>query len=116
MEGQTSYCLPEKVTATIWRSTGRPKSRQRRIQTRNGSEAGTATQVVFASGTVVGPTTMRRRPSTLCGRSTTGKIAEAVAIGIVVGWFIIWLGAELVPDHIYWPVKFVVKELPEGLR
>jgi hypothetical protein len=44
------------------------------------------------------------------------KIAEAVAGGILVAWFIIWLGAQLSPDHVYLPVKFVVKELPEAFR
>lgn len=44
------------------------------------------------------------------------KIAGAVALGMVIGWFLIWLGAQISPDHIYWPVKFVVKELPEAFR
>lgn len=44
------------------------------------------------------------------------KIAEAVAGGIVMGWFLIWLGAQVLPDYVYWPVKFVVEELPAGLR
>jgi hypothetical protein len=44
------------------------------------------------------------------------KIAEAVAGGILVAWFVIWLGAQISPDHIYFPVKFVVKDLPEALR
>jgi hypothetical protein len=45
-----------------------------------------------------------------------GKIALAVAGGMVLGWFLIWLGAQADSDHIYWPVKFVVEELPEGFR
>ena len=44
------------------------------------------------------------------------KIAEAVAAGILVAWFLIWLGAQASPEHIYFPVKFVVKELPEAFR
>jgi len=44
------------------------------------------------------------------------KIAEAVTGGVLLAWFIIWLGAQISPDHIYLPVKFVVKELPEAFR
>jgi hypothetical protein len=43
---------------------------------------------------------------------TTGGIAGAVAIGILVAFFLIWLGAQISPEHVYLPVKFVVKELP----
>ena len=43
-------------------------------------------------------------------------ITLAVAGGLVLGWFVIWLGAQIDPDHIYWPVKFVVEELPPGLE
>jgi hypothetical protein len=39
-------------------------------------------------------------------------IALAVAIGMVAGWFVIWLGAQEAPDTFYWPVKFVVEDLP----
>jgi hypothetical protein len=35
---------------------------------------------------------------------------------MVVGWFLIWLAAQAAPDTFYWPVKFVVNELPAGLR
>jgi hypothetical protein len=44
------------------------------------------------------------------------KIAQAVAGGMLIGWFLIWLLAQAAPDTIYWPVKFVVEELPAGLR
>lgn len=43
-----------------------------------------------------------------------GKIALAVAGGVVLGWFLIWLGAQVAPNEVYWPVKFVVEELPEA--
>ena len=39
-----------------------------------------------------------------------------VAIGVVLGWFLIWLGAQAAPDTFYWPVKFVVEDLPGPLR
>jgi hypothetical protein len=42
-------------------------------------------------------------------------LAGAVAVGIVIGWFIIWALAQAWPDTFYWPVKFVVEELPAGL-
>jgi hypothetical protein len=45
-----------------------------------------------------------------------GKITLSVAGGMILGWFLIWLGAQVAPDEIYWPVKFVVEELPEGFR
>lgn len=35
-----------------------------------------------------------------------------VAFGMVVGWFLIWLGAQVAPDIFYWPIKVVVNELP----
>jgi len=44
------------------------------------------------------------------------RIAAAVTFGMVLAWAIIWGGAQLSPEHIYWPVKFVVKELPVALR
>jgi hypothetical protein len=47
-------------------------------------------------------------PSTL----TTWSIAGAVCVGILAAFFIIWLGAQISPENIYLPVKFVVKELP----
>jgi len=43
-------------------------------------------------------------------------IALAVAAGVLVALFLVWLGAQVSPEHIYLPVKFVVKELPEALR
>jgi Protein of unknown function (DUF2510) len=36
-------------------------------------------------------------------------ITVAVAVGMVIGWFLIWAGAQAAPDTFYWPVKFVVK-------
>jgi hypothetical protein len=44
------------------------------------------------------------------------KVMEAVAGGLVLGWFLIWLGAQVAPDVVYWPVKFVVEEVPASLR
>lgn len=43
------------------------------------------------------------------------SIALAVALGIVIGWLVIWVLAQIAPDTFYWPVKFVVEELPSGL-
>jgi hypothetical protein len=39
-----------------------------------------------------------------------------VTVGGVLVWFLVWLGAQISPDHIYFPVKFVVNELPPSLR
>lgn len=44
------------------------------------------------------------------------NIVLAVAVGMVVGWLAIWILAQIAPDTFYWPVKFVVDELPNGLR
>jgi hypothetical protein len=41
-------------------------------------------------------------------------IVGAVAVGMVIGWFAIWVGAQADPDTFYWPVKFVVEHLPSG--
>lgn len=41
-------------------------------------------------------------------------ITCAVAIGMVLGWLFIWILAQIDPDTFYWPVKFVVEDLPEG--
>jgi hypothetical protein len=46
----------------------------------------------------------------------TGVIAAGVTLGVVIAWFLVWAGAQASPDHIYLPVKFVVKELPQRLR
>jgi hypothetical protein len=47
-------------------------------------------------------------------------LAAAVAAGVTVGgvlaWFLVWLGAQASPEHIYLPVKFVVKELPKAFQ
>lgn len=43
--------------------------------------------------------------------STTG-IAGAVMLGVLAAFFLVWLGSQISPEHIYFPVKFVVKELP----
>jgi hypothetical protein len=40
----------------------------------------------------------------------------AVAGGVLIAWFVIWLGAQIDPDHVYVPVKFVVDELPNALQ
>lgn len=40
------------------------------------------------------------------------NIAFAVAAGMVIGWLAIWLLAQIAPETFYWPVRFVVEELP----
>jgi Protein of unknown function (DUF2510) len=47
---------------------------------------------------------------------STGGIAGAVMIGVLAALFLVWLGSQISPEHIYLPVKFVVKELPAGFR
>lgn len=42
------------------------------------------------------------------------EAAKAVAAGMVLGWFLIWIGAQFAPDVFYWPIKVVVEDLPEG--
>jgi hypothetical protein len=44
------------------------------------------------------------------------KITKAVAGGLLIGWFLVWLLAQAAPDTFYWPVKFVVEELPAGFE
>lgn len=36
------------------------------------------------------------------------EIAGAVALGVILGFAALWLGAQMAPDDIYLPVKFVV--------
>jgi len=43
---------------------------------------------------------------------TQRQIANAVCLGVLAALFVVWLGAQISPDHIFLPVKFVVKELP----
>lgn len=43
---------------------------------------------------------------------TASRIAGAVFLGVLAAFFVVWLGAQIAPEHIYLPVKFVVKELP----
>jgi proline-rich tail region repeat protein len=38
------------------------------------------------------------------------EVIAGVALGMVLGWAIIYLGAQLAPEAFYWPVKFVVEE------
>lgn len=45
---------------------------------------------------------------------TTSGIASAVFLGVFAAFFLVWIGAQISPEHIYLPVKFVVKELPKG--
>lgn len=45
---------------------------------------------------------------------TAPRIAGAVFLGILGALFVIWLGAQIAPNHIYLPVKSVVKELPSN--
>jgi len=40
------------------------------------------------------------------------QIAQAVLLGVLCAWFVIWLLAQIAPDTFYIPVKFVVDELP----
>jgi uncharacterized protein DUF2510 len=42
----------------------------------------------------------------------TSGIAGAVFLGVFAALFLVWLGAQIDPDHVYFPVKFVVEELP----
>jgi hypothetical protein len=44
---------------------------------------------------------------------TTNQIAGAVFLGVFAALFLVWLGAQIDPDTIYFPVKFVVEEAPE---
>lgn len=44
---------------------------------------------------------------------TTGNIAGAVFLGVFAALFLVWLGAQAAPDDIFFPVKFVVEELPD---
>ena len=39
---------------------------------------------------------------------TTSGIAGAVFIGVLAALFVVWLGAQFVPEHVYLPMKFVV--------
>ncbi len=41
------------------------------------------------------------------------QIAQAVLVGVLCAWFVIWLLAQIQPDTFYLPVKFVVEGLPE---
>jgi len=41
-------------------------------------------------------------------------ITLAVMVGVFLALFLVWLGSQISPEHIYLPVKFVVKELPKG--
>lgn len=47
---------------------------------------------------------------------STPRIASAVFLGVFGALFIVWFGAQIDPDHVYFPVKFVVEELPEALK
>lgn len=44
------------------------------------------------------------------------RLTCCIAVGVFLGWFMVWVLAQAAPDTFYWPVKFVVKDLPEGLR
>ncbi len=39
-------------------------------------------------------------------------IALSTMVGVLLALGIVWLGAQVSPDHAYLPVKFVVKNLP----
>jgi hypothetical protein len=43
---------------------------------------------------------------------TQRQIASAVLVGVLAALFVVWIAAQISPDHAYLPVKFVVKELP----
>lgn len=49
-------------------------------------------------------------------RFLTLAVMFGVMLGGVLAWFLVWVGAQAAPDTFYWPVKFVVKELPEAIR
>ncbi len=36
------------------------------------------------------------------------EVVGAVALGVILGFGALWLGAQMAPDDIYLPVKFVV--------
>lgn len=43
---------------------------------------------------------------------TQRAIASAVLVGVLAALFVVWIGAQISPEHVYLPVKFVVKEVP----
>ena len=43
---------------------------------------------------------------------TQRQIASSVLVGMLCAFFVLWLGAQISPEHVYLPIKFVVKELP----
>lgn len=51
-------------------------------------------------------------PASISGPS----IALSVMVGVFLALFLVWLGSQVSPEHIYLPVKFVVKELPRAFR
>ena len=49
-------------------------------------------------------------------RADPDRLSDVAQVGVVIGWLIIWAGAQADPETLYWPVKFVVEDLPSGLR
>lgn len=49
-------------------------------------------------------------PERRAGGPGIAEIIVGVALGMILGWGLIYLGAQIAPDDIYWPVKFVVEE------
>lgn len=43
---------------------------------------------------------------------TKGNIAEAVFFGVFAALAAVWILAQIAPDIFYFPVKFVVEDLP----
>ncbi len=58
-----------------------------------------------------GKWTEQRAPKTVEPLSQRA-IASSVMVGVLAALFVIWLFAQIAPDTVYLPVKFVVKELP----
>jgi hypothetical protein len=40
------------------------------------------------------------------------QLVFGTTLGFLLGWALVYLGAQAEPDNIYWPVKFVVEDLP----
>jgi hypothetical protein len=47
------------------------------------------------------------------GGPSFGEIVGGTFIGVLLALFVVYLGAQVSPDEVYLPVKFVVEELPE---
>jgi hypothetical protein len=54
-------------------------------------------------------------PSQKTGPDAVTRVV-IIALGFALGWFLIWVGAHAAPDTFYFPIKFVVEDLPSSLR